>query len=160
MRRYIYSPYICKSLFLYESLPSLFLFQPLYFSLHTSIVSVLWFSLHKTLFLRWTHHFPSSSQLDSSVRRGFCDPPQSASLHSPSCTLLCFSSWHTPALEILQVNLYIGWSSVCSSVEQKVWEEPFYWSIISNQYRLCSERTSECMDEWIHNFFPLFFRNQ
>lgn len=73
------------------SLPSLLL-QPVCFSLHMSIVSALWFSLHKMLFLTWTHLFPSSSQLYSNMMTlsVICD--NSAALCSPSCTLLCFSS--------------------------------------------------------------------
>lgn len=49
------------------SLSSLLL-QPVCFSLHTPIVSALWFSLHRMLFLRWTHLFPSSSQLYLNVK--------------------------------------------------------------------------------------------
>lgn len=73
------------------SLSSLLL-QPVCFSLHTSIVSALWFSLHRMLFLRWTHLFSSSSQLYLNVKTFSVICDNSAALCSPSCTVLCFSS--------------------------------------------------------------------
>lgn len=72
------------------SLPSLLL-QPVCFSLHMSIVSALWFSLHKMLFLRGTHFLPSSSQLYSNVKMLSVICNNSAALCSPPCALLCFS---------------------------------------------------------------------
>lgn len=108
------------------------------------------------LFLRWTHRLPLPHKSTQSV--GFSWPNKQCL--SPFPVLHRFSFPH---------NIHQHWkycksvcllaNHVCSSVEQKFQEELFYWSIISNQCRLCVEGTNECIGEWKNPLLPTVLLN-